>query len=323
MHLQGVCCFSDHKTYMEYKDYYKILGVDKKASAADIKKAYRKLAVKYHPDKNPDDKLAEEKFKELNEAYEVLGDEEKRKKYDEFGENWKYYEQAGQNTGDFDWSRWRGQGGGQQQYEDVFGEGGQFSDFFEHLFGGGFRRGGQQQGRTRNRKGADMHASMQVSLEDVFTGATKQIEVNGQRLNLKIKPGTYQGQVLRLKGKGYAGRNGGEAGDLLLEISIAADPRYELKGKDVHLELPLDLYTAVLGGKLPVAVPGSTLQLSIPAGTDGGRLFRLKGKGLPAPEGSREAAGDLYVRVRITVPQNLSEEEQQLFTRLSKMRKSS
>ncbi|GEP96269.1 DnaJ C-terminal domain-containing protein [Chitinophaga cymbidii] len=304
---------------MEYKDYYKILGVDKKASAADIKKAYRKLAVKYHPDKNPDDKLAEEKFKELNEAYEVLSDEEKRKKYDEFGENWKYYEQGGGgNTGDFDWGRWRGQGGGQQQYEDIFGEGGQFSDFFEHLFGGGFRSRGQQ-GRTRTRKGTDLHATMQVGLQDVYTGATKQIEVNGQKLNLKIKPGTYQGQVLRLKGKGHPGRNGGEPGDLLLEIGIAEDPRYELKGKDVYLELPLDLYTAVLGGKVPVAVPGSPLQLSIPAGTDGGRLFRLKGKGLPAPEGGRETPGDFYVKVRITVPKQLSDEEKELFTRLSKL----
>lgn len=302
---------------MEYKDYYKILGVDKKASAADIKKAYRKLAVKYHPDKNPDDKLAEEKFKELNEAYEVLSDEEKRRKYDEFGENWKYYEQTGNNTGDFDWGRWRGQGAGQQQYDDMFGEGGQFSDFFEHLFGGSFRGRGQQ-GRTRTRKGTDLHATMQVSLQDVYTGATKQIEVNGQRLNLKIKPGTYQGQVLRLKGKGHPGRNGGEAGDLLLEIGIAGDPQYELKGKDVYLEAPLDLYTAVLGGKIPVAVPGNPLQLSIPAGTDSGRLFRLKGKGLPAPENSGEAPGDFYVKVRITVPKNLSDEEKELFSRLSK-----
>lgn len=311
---------------MEYKDYYKILGVDKKASAADIKKAYRKLAVKYHPDKNPDDKLAEEKFKELNEAYEVLGDDEKRKKYDEFGENWKYYEQAGRNGGsDFDWGRWRASQGGrqQQQYEDMegmFGEGGQFSDFFEHLFGGGFRSRGQQ-GRARSRRGADLQATMQVSLDDVYTGATKQIEVNGQKLNLKIKPGTYNGQVLRLKGKGRPGQNGAEAGDLLIEIGIAADARYELKGKDVYMDVPLDMYTAVMGGKLQVAVPGSPLQLTVPAGTDSGRLFRLRGKGIPAPEGSGDVAGDLYVKVMISVPKNLSEQEKELFTRLMDMRK--
>lgn len=309
---------------MEYKDYYKVLGIDKKASAADIKKAYRKLAVKYHPDKNPDDKLAEEKFKELNEAYEVLGDEEKRKKYDEFGENWKYYEQAGSNGGDFDWSKWRsGQGAGRQQpYDDsMFGEGNQFSDFFEHLFGGGFGSRAQQ-GRGRStRRGGDLQATMQVSLQDVYTGATRQIEVNGQKLNLKIKPGTYAGQVLRLKGKGQPGRSGGEAGDLLIEVSIAPDAQFELKGKDVYMEVPVDLFTAVLGGKVQVAVPGSPLQLSIPAGTDSGRLFRLKAKGLPVPEGSKEAAGDLYVKVKITVPGQLTEEERKLFTQLAEMRK--
>ena len=309
---------------MEYKDYYKVLGIDKKASAADIKKAYRKLAVKYHPDKNPDDKLAEEKFKELNEAYEVLGDEEKRKKYDEFGENWKYYEQAGNNGGDFDWSKWRsGQGAGrQQQYDDsMFGDGSQFSDFFEHLFGGGFGSR-TQQGRGRgNRRGGDLQATMQVSLQDVYTGATRQIEVNGQKLNLKIKPGTYSGQVLRLKGKGQPGRSGGEAGDLLIEVSIAPDAQFELKGKDVYMEVPVDLFTAVLGGKVQVAVPGSPLQLSIPAGTDSGRLFRLKAKGLPAPEGSKEVAGDLYVKVKITVPAHLTEEERKLFAQLAEMRK--
>lgn len=310
---------------MEYKDYYKILGVDKKAGAADIKKAYRKLAVKYHPDKNPDDKLAEEKFKELNEAYEVLGDEEKRKKYDEFGENWKYYEQAGQNGGDFDWGRWRASQGGrqQQQYEDMegmFGEGGQFSDFFEHLFGGSFRSRAQQ-GRARSRRGADLQATMQVSLEDVYSGATKQIEVNGQKLNLKIKPGTYNGQVLRLKGKGRPGQNGAEPGDLLIEIGISPDARYELKGKDVYMDVPLDMYTAVMGGKLQVAVPGSPLQLTIPAGTDSGRLFRLRGKGIPAPQGSSDVAGDLYVKVRITVPKDLSGEEKELFARLRELRK--
>lgn len=309
---------------MEYKDYYKVLGIDKKASAAEIKKAYRKLAVKYHPDKNPDDKLAEEKFKELNEAYEVLGDEGKRKKYDEFGENWKYYEQAGNNGGgDFDWNKWRsGQGAGRQQGHDdsMFGEGNQFSDFFEHLFGGGFG-GRAQQGRSRNRRGGDLQATMQVSLQDVYTGATRQIEVNGQKLNLKIKPGTYSGQVLRLKGKGQPGRNGGEAGDLLIEVSIAGDAQFELKGKDVYMEVPVDLFTVVLGGKVQVAVPGNPLQLSIPAGTDSGRLFRLKAKGLPAPENSKDVPGDLYVEVKIVVPDQLTDEERKLFLQLAALRK--
>ncbi|RPE09625.1 J domain-containing protein [Chitinophaga lutea] len=310
---------------MEYKDYYKILGVDKKASAADIKKAYRKLAVKYHPDKNPDDKVAEEKFKELNEAYEVLGDDDKRKKYDEFGENWKYYEQHGNaGGGGFDWGKWQsGQGGGRQQYEDMegmFGDGGQFSDFFEHLFGGGFRSRAQQ-GRSRSRRGNDLQATMKVGLQDVYTGATRQIEVNGQKLNLKIKPGTYHGQVLRLKGKGHPGRNGGEPGDLLIEVELTGDGQFELQGKDVHMEVPVDLFTAVLGGKVPVAVPGTPLQLSIPAGTDSGRLFRLKGKGVPGPAGGSEGSGDLYVKVKIIVPKQLTEEERELFAKLMQLKK--
>lgn len=309
---------------MEYKDYYKILGVNKGASAEEIKKAYRKLAVKYHPDKNPDDKLAEEKFKELNEAYEVLGDDDKRKKYDEFGENWKYYEQQGNAGGaGFDWGKWQAGQRGRRQQEDVesmFGDGGQFSDFFEHLFGGGFSSRAQQ-GRSRARRGSDLQASMKINLEDTYTGATRQIEVNGQKLNLKIKPGTYNGQVLRLKGKGQPGRNGGEPGDLLIEVELAGDGQYEIQGKDVHMEIPVDLYTAVLGGKIPVAVPGTPLQLSIPAGTDSGRLFRLKGKGLPGAAGGMEGAGDLYVKVKITVPKQLTEEEKELFMRLSQMKK--
>jgi curved DNA-binding protein len=202
----------------------------------------------------------------------------------------------------------------------MFGDGNQFSDFFEHLFGGGFSSRAQQ-GRGRNRRGGDLQATMQVNLQDVYTGATRQIEVNGQKLNLKIKPGTYSGQVLRLKGKGQQGRSGGEAGDLLIEVSIAPDAQFELKGKDVYMEVPVDLYTAVLGGKVQVAVPGSPLQLSIPAGTDSGRLFRLKGKGLPVLEGSKEMPGDLYVKVKITVPDQLTEEERKLFSQLAELRK--
>lgn len=305
---------------MEYKDYYKILGVDKKATADEIKKAYRKLAIRYHPDKNPDDKLAEEKFKELNEAYEVLGDAEKRKKYDEFGENWKYYEQAGQQQqGDFDWSRWRSQqGGGQQQGgEDMFGNGDHFSDFFEHLFGGGFRSRAQQ-GRARTRKGGDLHATMEIGIEDVYTGATRQISVNGQKLNLKIRKGTTDGQVLRLKGKGNPGLNGGEAGDLLIEVSVTPGAGFELKGRDVYLEVPVDVYTAVLGGKVQVPVPGSAVQLTIPEGSDSGRVFRLKGKGLPEAEAGGGVPGDFYVKIRITVPQQLTEEEKEMFRKLAK-----
>ncbi|RAI99771.1 curved DNA-binding protein [Chitinophaga skermanii] len=305
---------------MDYKDYYKVLGVEKTATADAIKKAYRKLAVKYHPDKNPDDKLAEEKFKEINEAYEVLSDEEKRKKYDAFGENWRYYEQAGGQEGNFDWSKWQGaNGGGQYQYqgnmEDMFGGGGggeHFSDFFEHLFGGGFS-GRSRGGRTRSSRGRDINASMSISISDAINGATKQIEVNGLKLNLKIKPGTYEGQILRLKGKGEPGRNNNEAGDLLISISIDHSG-YEISGNDIYSDIQIDIYTAILGGKVQVNTPSGALQLSIPAGTDSGRLFRVKGKGMPNAQGG---TGDFFVRIGITVPKNLTDEQKEAFGKLA------
>src|SRR4051812_39842901 len=197
---------------MEYKDYYKVLGVDKTASQDEIKKKYRKLAVKYHPDKNPGDKQAEEKFKEVNEANDVLGDPEKRKKYDEMGANWKYYEQQAAQGG---YGRQGGQqyGGGYSSGDFQGFEGGDFSDFFESFFGGGggspFGGGGQR--RTQAYRGSDLQAEMSISLEDAFHGATKQISINNQSLNLKIKPGIADGQTLRLKGKGNPGANGGPA----------------------------------------------------------------------------------------------------------------
>jgi curved DNA-binding protein len=308
---------------MDVKDYYKILGVEKTATAEQIKKAYRKLAVKYHPDKNPDNKAAEDKFKEINEAYEVLSDEEKRKKYDQFGENYKYYEQHGGRPEDFDWSQFGGGGQGRRysyqggNMEDMFGGGeGNFSDFFEQLFGSRFSGGRrQQQGPGRGR---DVQATMQVSLEDAYTGATRQVEVNGSRLNIKLKAGLYEGQVIRLKGKGSPGRKGGENGDLLISIQLAPHPQYELKGQDIYTDLGIPLYTAVLGGKLTVPTPGASLSMNIPAGTDSGKVFRLKGKGMPA-YGNDGAAGDLYIKAIIHIPANLSDKEKELFRQLSQL----
>ncbi|RFS22777.1 J domain-containing protein [Chitinophaga silvatica] len=310
---------------MDVKDYYKILGVEKSATSEQIKKAYRKLAVKYHPDKNPNDKAAEEKFKEINEAYEVLSDEEKRKKYDQFGENYKYYEQHGGRPEDFDWSQYGGGQGRTYSYqgnmEDMFGGGageGNFSDFFEQLFGGRFGGGGgrRQQGPGRGR---DIQATMEVSLEDAYTGATRQVEVNGSRLNIKLKPGLYDGQIIRLKGQGSPGRKGGENGDLLITIQLAPHPQYELKGQDIYTDLAVPLYTAILGGKVPVVLPGSTLNMNIPAGTDSGKVFRLKGKGMPAYN-NQGPAGDLYLKAMIHLPTNLSEKEKELFQQLSQLK---
>ncbi|MET7000022.1 J domain-containing protein [Chitinophaga defluvii] len=309
---------------MDVKDYYKILGIDKSATADQVKKAYRKLAVKYHPDKNPGDKVAEDKFKEINEAYEVLGDEAKRKKYDQFGENWKHYEQHGGRAEDFDWSQFGGgrRGGQSRSYggssaEDMFGGSGDFSDFFEQLFGSGFGRGQQQQ---RSARGRDIQASMEVSLEDAYTGGTKQVEVNGARLNIKLKAGLYEGQVIRLKGKGGPGRKGGEPGDLLISIRLSAHPQFELKGQDIYTDLSLPLYTAILGGKVTVQTPGGSLSMKVPAGTDSGKVFRLKGKGMPHHSKPSEH-GDLYLKAIVHIPTQLSDKEKALFEQLAQMEK--
>lgn len=310
---------------MDFKDYYKILGVEKGASEADIKKAYRKLAVKYHPDKNQGDKAAEEKFKEISEAYEVLGDPEKRKKYDQLGENWRNYERHGGQAQDFDWGQW-GAGGHSYTYrgnpEDIFGgeSGGHFSDFFEQLFGqfggGGGRR---QQGRSRSIRGQDVTATMEVSLEEAYKGGTKQVMVDGSRLNIKLNPGLYEGQVIRLKGKGAPGR-GGENGDLLISIKLASHPEFELKGRDVYADVDVDLYTAVLGGKITVQGLGGPLSMNIPPETDSGRVFRLKGMGMPEYNNASQP-GDLYLTAVVRIPQHLTEKEKELFAELAKLRK--
>jgi curved DNA-binding protein len=301
--------------FMEYKDYYKTLGVDKKASQDDIKKAFRKLAVKYHPDKNPGDKKAEEKFKEVNEANDVLSDPEKRKKYDELGENWQQYQQYQQAGG-------AGQGRGRQYtYSSSSGDTGQFSDFFESIFGsgsqgfGGFSGGGRRS--NMQMRGEDHEAETTISLDEAFHGATRQVNLQHQKLNLKIKPGIADGQVLRMKGKGGEGYNGGQAGDLFITIHVSADGRFDRKGDDLYFDQPLDVFTAVLGGKLNVQGLDKTVSVNIPPGTDSDKVLRLKGMGMPRydTEGER---GDAFVRVNITVPRNLTTEERDLWNKLAR-----
>lgn len=297
---------------MEYKDYYKVLGVKKDASTDEIKKAYRKLAVKYHPDKNPGDKVAEEKFKEANEANEILGNPEKRKKYDEMGENWQQYANNPYAQGR----------PGRQAYntEDFYGDGSQFSSFFESIFGGGgFGNGGRRKS-TRPNRGQDAEASIELTLEESFNGTQRQVTLDGAKLNLKFKPGTAEGQVLRLKGKGNPGYNGGENGDLLITVHIAPHPRFELKGNDLYFDQPLDLYTAVLGGKVTVNTIDKAVNMNIPAGTDSHKVLRLKGMGMPVFN-KPEQRGDAYVKMVISTPKNLSEQEKDLFMRLSELRK--
>ena len=294
---------------MEYKDYYKILEINKNASQDEVKKAFRKLALKYHPDKNPGDKKAEEKFKEVNEANEVLGDPTKRKRYDELGANWKQYEQQGQQYG--------GQRQGGHRYHD-FGQGfgGEFSDFFESFFGGGFS--GFEGRQSRMRAGSDLSAEMQLSLHDVFFGATKQVTIDGQRMNLKVKPGTREGQILRMKGKGQPGIGGGNSGDLLITVKLIPDPRFERRGNDLYFDYALDVVTAMLGGKISVQGFDKKISMNIPAGTDSHKVFRLKGLGMPIFE-NPAAHGDAYVRMIVTVPKNLTEEETKLIRQFASL----
>lgn len=303
---------------MNYKDYYKILGVEKSASQADIKKKFRKLAIKYHPDKNPDDSKAEAQFKEVNEAYEVLGDPDKRKKYDELGANWKQYEQF-QNAG-------RGfQGGGQRTYQytgdysDFFGgsRGGGFSDFFNSFFGGGFDGGGEESafgGRTRRQaRPANSQANLMLNFQEAFRGVAKVVELEGQKIRLNIKPGVKDGQKLKVSGKG---RNGG---DLIITLKVMAPAGYEIKGLNLYKKVEVDLYTAVLGGKVEVDTPHGKTNLPIAKGTQNGKKLRLKGKGMPDYD-RQGSFGNLIIEIQIAIPVNLSEKETILFKELQSQR---
>ncbi|HTB31576.1 MAG TPA: J domain-containing protein, partial [Bacteroidia bacterium] len=297
---------------MDFKDYYKILGVSKTATADEIKKAYRKLALKYHPDKNPNNKTAEDKFKELNEANEVLSDPAKKKKYDELGENWNQYQQQGRPEDNFDWSRWstgnQGQSGSYYGGES-FGNENDFSSFFESMFGGS---SGSSRRNSSKIKGQDYRAEIELSLEDAYHGASSRIEVNGKTLQMKLKPGIKNGQVLRIKERGGPGRNGGLKGDIYLTLIIPEHPHFERKEDDLYCDAPVDLYTAVLGGKQLINTLKGNIRIDIPAGTENGKVLRLKGLGMPKFEKPAEF-GDLYAKVSIHLPKNLTEKEIELF----------
>ena len=288
---------------MEYKDYYKILGVERSASQDDIKKAYRKLAVKYHPDKNPDDKVAEEKFKEISEAYQVIGNPDSRKKYDELGANWKQYENAGF-------------GGGAQGF-NASG----FSDFFDMFFGGqggaaGFDirdfMGGMGGGRrsTRPSRGSDINATISLTLLEAFQGSQRLIDVGGSSIKITIKEGVRDGQILRLKGKGNPGRNGGENGDLLIKVVIMNDHVYQRDGDDLIRNINIDVYTAILGGKITLSTLKGDVNVPIKPQTQNNSTLRLKGLGMP--HYGKEGAGALLLKVQILLPEHFSAKELEL-----------
>lgn len=311
---------------MEYKDYYKILGVNKNASSDEIKKAYRKLALKYHPDKTKGDKSAEEKFKEINEANEVLSDPEKRKKYDQLGESYQYYQQYGNQSQGFDWSQFANTGGSQRSYtfsgdfEDFFGGSG-YSDFFEMLFGGGF--GGSQRkrkaGRTMQSRGSDYQAELDITLEEAYSGTTRVFKLNNQSIKLNIKPGIPDGHLLKIPGKGGQGRGGGKAGDLLIKINVLKHNIFERRGNDLYADLPVDLYTAVLGGKVQFKTLKGTIKIDIAKESEFGKTLRLQKLGMPVYN-SQNQFGDLYLKLDIQIPKNLTLKEIKLFNELQKLR---
>jgi curved DNA-binding protein len=295
------------------KDFYSILGIAKTATDDEIKKAFRKLAVKLHPDKNPGNKQAEEKFKEANEAYEVLSDPEKRKKYDRYGENWNRMDES--RGGAYQGSA---PGGGQGHYyqgdpSDMFGQGGDYENIFENFF----RQAGGATGSGRNgtRKGQDVQAQLSITLEEAFNGGPRVFEWNNQKIRIQLKPGAYDGLTIKLAGKGSAGRGGSQPGDLYITINVLPHHSYERDGDNIRQTVNIDMFTAVLGGEKEITTLTGALKIKIPAGTQNGKVLRLKGKGMPVYNKAGQS-GDLLLNINIEVPDKLTEEQKELFRKL-------
>jgi len=324
---------------MQYKDYYDVLGVDREASEKEIKQAFRRLARQWHPDVNPDNEQAEETFKEINEAYDVLSDPDKRAKYDRLGHSWNQWQRSGRDPGQYDWSQWfTGAPGGTrvrwtEDLGDLFGgTGGEaFSDFFRAVFGG---IGGQ---RTRSpedifgrhvggrrydgaSQGRDAEANVTITLEEALDGTSRVLERGGRRIRATIPPGVRTGSRVRLASEGYAGYGGGKPGDLYLNITVQPHPVFERDGHDLRCGVSVDLYTAVLGGQLRLPTLNGDVSLKIPAGTQGGQTFRLRGKGMPDPR-RPSRRGDLFATVEIEVPKALTDQEREFFEALSHLRR--
>ena len=334
---------------VKYKDYYQTLGVQRSSSQDEIRKAYRKLARKYHPDRNPGDKSAEEHFKDIQEAYAVLSDPEKRQQYDRLGSGWQ---QGADFTPPPGWSGTRVEFGNAADFQDIFGDFGGFSDFFQSLFGGRGRAASSQSAQSGSRvwrsqpaRGADVESEIELSLEELHKGTRPTVVLRTtevcpdcqgkgvrrmsrcsrcqgtgelttrKRLTVRIPPGMRDGSVLRLSGKGGRQRPDGPAGDLYLRIRMKPHPLFEVVGQDdLQIEVPITPWEGALGAKVPVTTLDGSVEVTLPPGTEGGARLRLRGQGMNRRDGSR---GDLYVRVRIAVPAQLSPEEEELFRQLS------
>jgi len=306
---------------MEYKDYYKILGVDRKASEEEIKRAYRKLAMKYHPDRNPEDKQAEDKFKEINEAHQVLSDTQRRARYDQLGDSYQRWQQRGGSPGSFNWDEWisRTPGGGNVRvevgdFEDLFGGGmSDFSEFFRSIFSGMGDRGSPAS-RQRQAAFPAYEYEVTISLAEAYHGTTRRIEVDSRRLEVKIPRGARSGTKIRVA-DAYSDSNG-RKGDLYLLIRVADDPRFRRTGDDLSTNVEIDLYKAVLGGEVAVHTISGNVMLTIPAGTQSGAKFRLVGQGMPRLK-NPDARGDLFVIVNVEIPRNLTPRQRDLFQELA------
>lgn len=301
---------------MAYIDYYKILGVDKSASQEDIRKAFKKLARKHHPDLNPNDPDAKRRFQEINEANEVLGDPEKRKKYDQYGEHWQHADQfeaqqqyRQQYSGAGGGAYWSSSGG------SFSGDEGEFSDFFESLFGS---RGGHRSGRSAGFRGQDFNAELQLSLRDAAQTHKQVLTVNGKKIRITIPAGVENGQTIKLGGQGAPGINGGPAGDLYLTFVIPDDPVFKRLGNDLYVDAPLPLYTAVLGGEQVIDTLSGKVKLKVKPETQNGTKVRLKGKGFPVYKQEGQS-GDLIVTWRVEIPTHLTEKQQELFRELQRI----
>ncbi len=294
---------------MDYIDYYKTLGVTSSATADDIKKAYRKLARKYHPDLNPNDAEAEQKFKEINEANEVLSNEENRKKYDQYGQDWKHaeaFERAQQSRSQYE------QPGGSAQYEGDFSSG-DYSDFFESMFGGAGRSYRQREVKYR---GQDFNAELRLPLRDVYETHQQTLTVNGKKIRITIPAGVENGQTIKIKGYGSPGVNGGPNGDLYITFVIENDTAFQREKENLYATVALDLYTAVLGGDITVDTFDGKAKLKVKPGTQNNAKVKLKGKGFPVYK-QVGSFGDLYVTYTVKIPENLSDKQRALFEELS------
>jgi len=323
---------------MDFKDYYATLGVAKTATDKEIKQAYRKLARKHHPDVNPGDKSAEARFKDINEAYEVLGDADKRRKYDELGANWRAYEQA-QRTGGpnpFEQGTWTvnmggGQGGfhtmSEEEMQEIFGTDNPFSDFFNTFFGGvGERDAGSRRtrgGRSRARKGRDLEHEIELTLEEADQGVTRRLSIkqggHTRTVDVRVPPGVGDGSRVRVGGEGERGEAGAASGDLYLHVRLQPHPSFERKGRDLYVKVHAPLTTAVLGGELTVpALGGRSLRLKVPPTTQNGQVFRLRGQGMTL-SGNAGHRGDLYATLEVQLPKALSTEERGHFEALARL----